>query len=343
MSAVWRALVDEGVEMTALDAEHVELTWHGRTARMLVRTSSRALKPSQVERLVGRHAEPGLLVMPGASDEVGEVVARACWSCLVADASGVRGVLRFGGIDVAVGERETGESAAGRGLPGRTPWGSFTVMRRLVDRPFSTQRGLADSVGMSQPRVSQILKSLAGKGVVERVDGAWMLRDFDELLDLWLAGYPGPEGVSTYWFGLDPPVAQAAAVMQQLHRSHQTKLEGNEPFAVVSGDVAADMIAPWRNPVRAVIYAHAGADLTEAGLSPVGADEATLELVVPYDSGVWPHPGSRDAGRTMPVADPLQIMWDLGRSPGSDRDEAVATFRESLRTRSSAARGTGGR
>lgn len=338
MAEVWRALVDEGVEMTALDAEHVELRWRGRTTRVFVRSFARPLKPSQVDALASRHAEPGLLVVPGASDEVRDVVARACWSCLVAGASGVSGVLRFDGVEVAVGEREVTESPAGRSLPGRTPWGSFTVMRRLVGRPFSTQRDLAVSVGLSQPRVSQILKSLAAKGVVERVDGGWVVRDLDELLELWSGSYPGPGGVSTYWFGLDPPVAQAAAVMRLLGNSRPPETEVYQPFAVVSGDVAADLVAPWRSPVRAVVYARAGADLAGAGLQPAGDDEATLELVVPYDSGVWPPADSPLVNGAMPIADPLQVMWDLRRSPGSDRDEAVAKFREFLQTRSRAAR-----
>ena len=66
--------------------------------------------------------------------------------------------------------------------------------------------------------------------------------------------------------------------------------------AAVSGDVAADLLAPWRRPGRAVVYADPSDrpvhdELTAAGLRPSGAGEATLELIVAGRSrrvaGTW--------------------------------------------------------
>ena len=56
-----------------------------------------------------------------------------------------------------------------------------------------------------------------------------------------------------------------------------TATEALPGTVAVSGDVAADLIAPWRSPYRAVLYARAGLDLTPAGLTPAGEDDATLE------------------------------------------------------------------
>jgi hypothetical protein len=217
-------------------------------------------------------------------------------------------------------------------------------LQSLLVRPALTQAALAELTHLSQPRISQILKALAGAGLVEKIGGGWAPRDLDGLLRHWLDTYPGPGGVSTYWSGLDAPRDQAKTVIRRLSRDAASTSATGEPAAVVSGDVAADLIAPWRTPIRAVIYARAGADLTEDGFTPVGNDEATLELVVPHDSGVWSQGLGRQAGRTfdaLPTAGPLQVLWDLMRAPGPDRAEAVAALWEVLREQSRSIHATG--
>ncbi len=356
MNEVWRALTDAGVQMTPLDARHVLLRHGHRSARLLLRAYSRALNPSDVDTVVKRHDEPGLLVVPRATAEVRRAAERAGWSWLVAGPGGVHGNLRLGDADVTIGGHEAESRLRERGKPGRVPWRSLAVVRRLIEQPAVTQNVLATLAHVSQPRVSQILNALADRHLVERVDAGWVVRDFDGLLHLWLETYPGPGGIRTYWFGLDAPRRQAQEVMRLLSKHGRAMIESagelktseGEPFAVLSGDVAADLIAPWRSPSRAVIYAHAGADLADVGLTPVGAEEATLELIVPQDSGVWPVASSRPSGGKpashgesaghsdplMPIADPLQVLWDVQRSPGSDSSEAVARLWEVLRERS---------
>jgi hypothetical protein len=338
MAEVWQALVDEGVEMTAPDAQHVELSRDGRRVRLLLKVLPRALKPSEVDALVRRHEEPGLLVLPTATTEVRQMVERAAWSWLVAGPGGTHGSLRFGDAVVLIGGRQPSGSSPRRARPGRVPWGALTVVRCLLEQPALTQAALAELSHLSQPRISQVLKSLVGASLVAKVDGGWAPRDFDGLLQEWLDTYPGPCGVSTYWFALEAPRDQAEKVVRRLSQGREPRLVTGKPSVVVSGDLAADLIAPWRTPVRAVIYARVGADLTEDGLTPVGEGEATLELIVPHDAGVWPQVPYRPASRTfdssMPVADPLQVLWDLMRSPGPDRDEAVARLWEVLRERS---------
>jgi hypothetical protein len=337
MAEVWQVLVDAGVEMTAPDAEHVELSRDGRRVRLLLKVLPRALKPGGAKRLTGQSAEPGLLVLPAASAEVRQVAERAGWSWLVAGPDGVQGSIRLGDAVILIGGQEPGVASSRRTSPGRVPWGSLAVVRCLFGRPALTQAALAELTHLSQPRISQILKGLAGAGLVEKISGGWVPRDVDGLLRHWLDMYPGPGGVSTYWFGLDAPRDQAKTVIRRLSRDGASSSGTAEPVAVVSGDVAADLIAPWRTPIRAVIYARAGADLTGDGFTPVGNNEATLELVVPHDSGVWPQGFSQPSRRTLdglPIADVLQVLWDLTRAPGPDRAEAVAALWEVLREQS---------
>jgi hypothetical protein len=335
ITAAWRALVDAGVAVVPVDARHVELHWSGRLTRVALHTSARALHPSDVAEIVDRHGEPGMLVVPAATAAVLRSVERAGWSWLIAGPKGVRGVLFLGGEIVPIGGDHPGVGSQARRRSGPAPWGSLTVVRRLLQRPAATQKVLAALAGVSQPRVSQTLSALAERQIVMRGEDGWVVRDFDMLLRWWLDVYPGPGGISTFWYGLDTPRDQAKAVVDLLRtvaqggpkhvRPHERLEEA--PIAVVSGDVAADLLAPWRNPTRAVIYATVGADLTRAGLSPAGMEEATLELIVPEDRGVWPvHPQLVDSAvhRELPIADPLQVLWDVSRAPGPDSDEAAA-------------------
>jgi hypothetical protein len=72
-------------------------------------------------------------------------------------------------------------------------------------------------------------------------------------------------------------------------------------------------------------------NLADAGFVPAGDEEATLELTVPRDPGVWPASGQSASG--LPLADPLQILWDVLRSPGPDNEEAAQRVWNTLRQR----------
>lgn len=354
MPEAWRALTDAGVDLVPIDARHVELRQGGHRRRMLLKASSRPLNPSDVVALVERHPEPVLLVLPVATAEVRHTAEQAGWSWLVMGPRGVRGVLRLGDKPVEIGEPDVEKSSAAHRRPGRVPWGSLTLVRRLLEQPAATQRVLAALAHVSQPRASQTLGALAEQQLVARHKAGWVVRDFDRLLRLWLDTYPGPGGISTYWYGLDSPRDQAQAVIRLLAKGvsaeaapdREQHAAAAEPSAVLSGDVAADIVAPWRIPGRAVVYARSGADLTEAGLTPAGVQEATLELIVPEDPGVWPSPSPHALGSrtesyetepvvggksSMPIADPIQILWDVQRAPGSDSGEAAARLWQVLR------------
>jgi Crp-like helix-turn-helix domain len=353
IDTAWRAVMDAGVQVLPVDARHVELRRGRRSARVRLHVSSRVLNPSDIADLAGRYREPGLLVVPAASAAVLHAVEQAGWSWLTTGTRDVRGVLRLDGRAFPVGPTDDADRGrAARSRSGPVPWGSLTVVRRLLLEPPTTQQTLAASAGVSQPRVSQTLAALAEQQLVRRREDGWVVRDFDGLLRLWLEAYPGPGGISAYWYGLDSPREQALAVTRQLtgltadsrRRRYQEELA-----AVVSGDLAADLLAPWRTPARAVIYARVGADLTSAGLTPTGGEEATLELVLPQDPGIWPlkdswwspsrvEAGVREARQRdeapLPIADPVQVLWDVRRAPGPDSDEAAGRLWQLLRERS---------
>jgi hypothetical protein len=128
---------------------------------------------------------------------------------------------------------------------------------------------------------------------------------------------------------LAPVGEQARAVVGQLER------DGQEPGQVlVSGDAAADLLTPWGRPATAAVYARAGADLHDLRLSPCPAAEATVSLTVPQDPGVWLIPPQwRPWTAAQPLADPLQILHDLGRSRAVDASQTAERLRAEFRAR----------
>lgn len=332
ISKIWEALLDVGIEPLAVDADHIALRRGEAVEHKVLVIASRPLNPSDVAELIGRHDEPGLLVVPAASQETRGLAEAAGWSWLVHDDAGVHGKILIGG-ERSVIRASVPREDSGHRKRGQIPWGSLTVIRRLLERPAGTQGMLAGLAGVSQPRVAQTLGVLADRGLVRRKQSGWAVSNIDGLLETWLSTYPGPGGITTYWYGLESPREQCFSALEMIGR------QAGPGTAVVSGDVAADLVAPWRIPARAVIYAREGYDLSALGLTPSGAQEATLEFIVPRDPGVWPAQGldEGDVGAHMgasPLADSLQIFWDLRRAPGPDAIEAADRFWRVVRERS---------
>ncbi|MGA3526449.1 MarR family transcriptional regulator [Melissospora conviva] len=323
-TAAVRALADAGVTLIPRGPDVVELIHDGSRAVLPVVSSARPLGPRDIAALISRDREPYLVVVPAASPTVRRAIEEAGWSWLVDTGQEIVAALRIGRRRVDLPAPAVAGPPA---RPGPVPWGTFTLVRRLVQIPHATQRQLAALSGVSQPRVSQALRALADKGLVQRTSAGWAIRDLDEALRWWLATYPGPGGISTYWYGLGTPIDQAQRAVSTFATTYRSGI-------VVSGDVAADLLAPWRTPARAVLYARTGIDLPDAGYVPTGAEEATLEFTVPKDPGLWPDPAAPPTkGAGLPLADPLQILWDVRRSPGADSDDAVQHLWDELRRR----------
>jgi hypothetical protein len=354
------ALVDAGVTVAAevqgdrqVDVR-IDVPGEGsptRTLLLQVKRYSRPLTPGAVAAAADRRSRPAgtgqpghglLLITPSATEETARHAAELGISLIALNRGtreGVHGHLIIAPGDVMpLGHALVPPAPEGRrtGVPAR---GELQIVKTLLLPGGRTQKEIAGWASVSQPRVSQVLKRLAQRGLVRSsVEDppagtgsespvprrTWTVVDWDRLLRHWMAGYPGPGGVTTYWYGLGPPARQVAAALSVLGGA------GTDHRLLVSGDVAADLIAPWARPAHAILYTEAGADLSAAGLTPAPAAESTLALTVPEETGLWrfadhwwqvvrrdPAPGG------LPLADPLQVLHDVRRSPSVDADQAI--------------------
>lgn len=334
------ALLDAGITITPVSPSRVSLRRAADGAAPLLATVRRRtvpLSPSHVNlpAQVERRGEL-LLVVPAASVAALGTARAAGISVIVVSGDRPGGVSGHVVLDATVVDVGTSGSTAipetSPSRPGPTAWGALTVVRHLLTGVVAGQAELATRAGISQGHVSQVLSPLVAAGLVPRTTTSrrvrWAAADWDALADRWLGTYPGPGGFTTCWYGLAPAREQAIAVADVLGTAGLT--------AAVSGDVAADVLAPWHRPARAVLYADVeenpdAADLTRIGLVASGTQEATLELVVPADPGLWPPLGGTSDG--LPLVDGMQVLWDLRRASGSDVDQAVHVLREALRGR----------
>ncbi|NQX16456.1 hypothetical protein [Rathayibacter sp. VKM Ac-2857] len=193
-------------------------------------------------------------------------------------------------------------------VPRRVPFARFALLRTLVrSREPRTQAELAAECGVSQMSISKLLR--ADPPLAERTEHGWTARDPQALVRHFLAEYPGPGGLSQYWYSLRP-------VIEQGERALMTGLP-----ALLSGDSAADRLQPWRVPRLAVVYADRGLPFEPVDFTESDSREGTLRVTVPKDPTIratataW-YPN----GRTV---DPLIAAWDLRTSEGPDAEEAA--------------------
>jgi hypothetical protein len=333
----WPALLDAGVRVNPLRTDIIEV-WSEQqnTEPVVMNLLNRAhVEPRDVQLLREQFAgqTPLLLIAPTISEASARALEDAGWSWIGRSrrAGTAHGWLKFRHAGVRLGE-PSGEPEEGRAArPGRIPWGRLGLVRVLLTGSAMSQHELAAATGLSQPGVSIALKDLAGRGMVGVKDrgsaARWEPTDLRGLLNEWLEAYPGPRGISTYWHGLDPLQEQTRSAVSLLEARASQQGSGKPP--VVSGDAAADLIAPWRRPVRATIYVAHGADLNPLGLTPAIPEEATIEVVVPEDQLVWPKEvAQRLLHHLKPaplyaLADPFQIIYDVRRASGIDADLAM--------------------
>lgn len=321
---MWRqVLADQGVVVDVVDRHHVRVTDESSSTTEVLwfRRSDRPLPASKVPSA----PEAGLLAVPRGTDAFMERARRAGWSVVTDE----------GAIDLIIGERriltsrhENGDPAPAR--PGVVPWPLYSTVRVLAALTASqgpelqiTQHRLAASIGASQPTVSRCLKRLAADGVVSTAASKIQLDDLQSLIDWWMRNYRGPGGITSYWYGLDSPTDQAAAAIDVL----SSQLGGAGHRVGVSGEVAADLLAPYQRPGSVRIYVRRAESLSRAGLVPVvSPGDATLQVTVPDDPGLWlPTPWPiPQLGVTAGFADPLTILHDLREASSPTADEASA-------------------
>jgi hypothetical protein len=320
--------VDSGVDAI------LDVAADGRRARFAVQVKRRAPYPHEVERLErSRHELAGrgrpLMVAPFISQPLGAILTSGDWSW--ADEQG-NFDLRAPGLLLRQRRAATAPAPRRRSLPRGS--GSFAVIRALIafgdgdgedEEPGAT--ALAAQAGVSQPRVSQILRHLHDLKLVERTGrGRWKPQR-EALLDRFLAEYPGPGGSQQYCYSLDSPVEVAVRAG-----------EVNTPRRpiVVSADVGPDLIVAWRKPSLVILYAKHMIDPSSLGLIDAqGSHDANVIVRMPDDQSVFPVPAlvAQVRGSDVPLADPLQQIWDLEDLGGADRLEAAGRLRQWLLAR----------
>jgi hypothetical protein len=300
-----------------------------RGARFAVQARGRAPYPHELERLqrswhdLELRGHP-LLIAPFISEPLGSALTRDGWSW--ADAQG-NFDLRAPGLVARQRRSSAAPAPKRRSLPRGS--GSYAVIRALVgfsggEDEEQGATALAAQAGISQPRASQVLHQLHDLKLVDiSGHGRWEPRR-EALLDRFLAEYPGPGGSEHYHYTLDSPVDVAV-------RAGQASTPGR-PIAV-SADVGPDLIVPWRRPSLVILYARHAIDPSGLGLTEAhGRHDANVIIRTPEDRSVFPVPAlaGQVQGNEVPLADPLQQVWDLQDLGGADRVEAAGRLREWL-------------
>lgn len=250
--------------------------------------------------------------------------------------SGVLDVLTQDPPRVLIGGREfglsdgqsDGYSARQAAVPrsGRPAWIRWAVMRCLLlaTEPLR-QIDIAALLQVKPQSVSYAVKALGDH--IERRHDRFAAANKPALLEQWWLEYPGTGGRAFGWFSLDP-IAE-----QTLRANEIASLWEARPL--VSGDVAADRMAPWKRPTRSKIYVKESFDLEEDGFVPAPIDEATLVISVPEDPTLWSRLSNPvDSGRSgYRFADAVIVYWDVRQGTDPDSSEAAEKLANELMER----------
>ena len=199
------------------------------------------------------------------------------------------------------------------------------MVRALVAAPGPmTQVELAALVGVSQPRISQVLSRLRTRSAVSVTDDGYAGQKAN-LLDLYLANHrPALVSPEVGWYSVRP-------VREQIERVCAAASETSARVAV-SADFAPDLLVPWRHPTLTAVYTDRPLDLTPVGFVRAdGRVDATVLLRHTPDSTLlaafepWPR-----VVDDIPLADPVQQIWDLQDLGGEDRHEAADRLRAGI-------------
>lgn len=329
-AGVRRVEHDQRVHDRQVDAI-LDLTLGKVRARFAVEEKRRAPYPNELAKLQPIQKSLAvvgipMLVVPFVSEPLGTSLTQAGWSW--ADAAG-NFDLRADNLVL----RQRSTTPRPRTKASRLPQGSgsLAIIRALIGLPRGTNESpgvtaLANQVGVSQPRASQVLRRLLELDLVARSpEGRW-LPDREELLDRFLSEYRGPGGSERYSYSLDPPNEVAARAAQQT----------DVRLLAVSADVGPDLLRAWRHPTVVILYAQQLLDLDRLGLVDAeGQHDANVIIRSPNDVSVFPTDPlvANMGGVEIPLADPTQQMWDLQDLGGADRLEAAGGLREWLLNR----------
>jgi len=209
-------------------------------------------------------------------------------------------------------------------------WGAGTaaIARALIaaDRPV-TGVAIADAVGVSQPRASQVIKQLSDHGAVRATADGYIGRR-SKLLDLYRRrARPSVVEPESYWYSTRPPADQATRIVNLAQAA--------EVDIAFSADFAPDLLVPWRHPTLTIVYVDDTLDLSSAGFVPAeGRADASIIARWTTDRTLLAaaHPWPSIVGG-VPLTDPTQQWWDLLDLGGEDRREAADRLRAAILAR----------
>jgi hypothetical protein len=295
----------------------VEVQVGDRTARFAVELKSAAPYPMQISALdhlrdrLRRWGDP-LLYAPRVTDGQGRSLTGNGWSWV--DERGnfdlrAEGLVLRNRIPKARGEGRRSSAPLPNG------WAGLRVVRTLITSPPDPIRTstLARVAGISEPRTSQVLHQLKVHGFASKGPSSEWDVDRATLLNLFLGEYPGPGGDQWWFYALDPGAASRAVAQRQ------------ELEPVISGDVAADLLAPRRRPSHLIVYVRQGSLAGNHELVATTAQaDANVILIRPRDTSVFPsEPSQPPTLAGVRLAEPTQIAWDLQQLGGADRLEQL--------------------
>lgn len=191
--------------------------------------------------------------------------------------------------------------------------GKAAAVRRLYEaREPVTQVELAGVAGVSQPAVSQYLASLRRSGDAVFENPGW-LPVREQLPSTYGSCYSSRFTDQALWYRIDDVSSQVGDLVEQ------------DPSVVVSGDVAADRVRPWRVPSVAVVHGEID-EQTMDGLGFVPADSVAAASIIvrPVPDDHFRAQAHRVDG--MLLAPWLHLVADLLGLGGDDRADAAARF-----------------
>lgn len=281
------------------------LSLDGQRFTVAISTKARAPYPVEIPLLNGQRDELALsgeplLICDYITEGTGETLSAAGWSW--ADSLGNAHITATG-IRLRSRSSATPKRAA---VLERLPKGSqaWAVIRELIESPaYTSVSSLAKASNVSQPRTSQVLSKLDSLGHLNRKQRE--PSDRRALLAEFLDQYE-PITSANWFYSLDPP----AEVASQLHQT--------DPEGWLSGDPAADRVAPFAIPEKTVFYTSAPTFKPPKGLvQAVDAGDGNVLIVSEYETSIR---GSSADDRLVRWT---QLVWDLQRLGGETRTEAA--------------------
>ena len=207
--------------------------------------------------------------------------------------------------------------------PSRRPparkWGAGTaaIVRLLIaaDAPL-TQVSIADAVGVTQPRVSQVLKQLIAADAAA-VSASGYRGKRARLLDLYAQrARPHLVAPEAFWYSTRPLLDQAHRIVDAARRA---RVE-----IAFSADLGPDLLVPWRHPTVTIVYAEDQLALAPAGLVPAeGRADASVLWRITDDRTLLTSRERPSTIEGIPITDPVQQWWDLRDLGGEDRLEGA--------------------